>query len=529
MSPSTTRIVAIVLAVVLVLGAAGVAIGYGLSARDSDDSADGPERAGPAPTSTPSADATEPPDPALAAYYGQSIDWAACEDDDDMECATLTVPVDYAEPDGETIDVRLLRDPADEPGQRVGSLVVNPGGPGSPGTSYAAAGTQAFRQPLLDAFDIVGFDPRGTGGSDPVDCLSDDELDAFLAADPDPDDAAEEQALVEDLDGFFAGCVERSDALVGHVTTVEAARDMDVLRAALGETTLTYLGASYGTKLGATYAELFPQRVGRLLLDGAVDVSLSTRESSLGQARGFETALRAYVEDCVSGDDCPLGGSVEEGLTTITDLLDDIDAQPLPTSDDRELTVGSAFYGVVTPLYVRDYWPLLTQGLEQALDGDGTTLMLLADAYASRDSFSGDYLNNSAEAIYAINCLDDPTALAPEDVPAQYADFEEASPTFGRVFAWGLVGCAGIEVEASEPAPQIDGAGAAPIVVVGTTRDPATPYEWAQALAEQLDSGVLVTRDGDGHTGYNSGNECVDTAVEDYLVEGTVPDDGLQC
>jgi pimeloyl-ACP methyl ester carboxylesterase len=268
----------------------------------------------------------------------------------------------------------------------------------------------------------------------------------FLAVDPDPDDAAEERELVDELATFYEGCVERSDALVGHVTTAETARDMDVLRAALGEASLYYLGASYGTKLGATYAELFPTKVGRLVLDGAVDVGLTSREQSLGQAGGFETALRSYVANCVEeDDDCVLGDSVEAGLATISGLLDDIDAEPLPTSDGRELTVGSAFYGVVTPLYNRDYWYLLDQGLSTALDGDGSTLMLLADAYASRQN--GRYLDNSTEAIYAINCLDDPYFVEPAAVPAQVPAFEKASPTFGRVFAWGLVNCKGIQVK----------------------------------------------------------------------------------
>ncbi|MFA6300267.1 MAG: alpha/beta hydrolase, partial [Nocardioides sp.] len=284
----------------------------------------------------------------------------------------------------------------------------------------------------------------------------------------------------------------------------------------------------YGTKLGATYAELFPDKVGRLVLDGAVDVGLSSRDLTLGQAGGFETALGAYVDNCVDETpSCFLGDSREEGLETISDLLADIDEEPLPTSDGRELTVGSAFYGVVTPLYVRDYWYLLSQGLSTALEGDGTTLMLLADAYASRQN--GTYLDNSTEAIYAINCLDDPFYVEPEQVEAEVGAFEEVSPTFGRVFAWSLVNCKGMQVESSEPALDIRAEGAAPIVVVGTTRDPATPYAWAVGLAERLESGVLVSRDGDGHTGYNAGNECVDTAIEAYLTDGTVPDDGLEC
>ena len=268
--------------------------------------------------------------------------------------------------------------------------------------------------------------------------------------------------------------------------------------------------------------------MGRLVLDGAVDVALDSVSLGLGQAAGFERALTAYVDDCVDGGDCFLGDSTEAGLQTIKDILADLDQDPLPTSDDRELTVGTGFLGVITPLYNRDYWFLLDQGLEEALDGDGATLQLLADAYASRNP-DGSYADNSTEAIYAINCLDDPFAITADEVPDYIPRYLDASPTFGEVFAWGLIGCDGIEVESSEPARDIKAAGAAPIVVVGTTRDPATPYEWAVSLADQLESGVLVSRDGDGHTGYNAGNDCVNEALESYLVDGTVPEDGLEC
>ena len=354
-------------------------------------------------------------------------------------------------------------------------------------------------------------------------------MDAYLALDPDPDTTAEVDDYVEATERIGAGCVANTGELIGHVTTVEASRDLDVLRAALGESTLTYFGASYGTKLGATYADLFPDRVGRLLLDGAVDVSLSSRALSLGQAAGFETALGAYVENCLEeSSECFLGDSVEEGLQRIGGFLDEVDRQPLPTSGDRELTEGNALYGIIAPLYNRDYWFVLTAALRQGFGGDGSALVQLADLYASRNP-DGSYADNSTEAIFAINCLDDPYAITSAEVPDQYADFERASPTFGRIFAWMLTGCGGIQVQSSEEPREIRAVGAAPIVVIGTTRDPATPFQWAVALAGQLDSGVLIERDGDGHTGYNSGNECVDGAVEAYLVDGIVPEDGLAC
>lgn len=448
--------------------------------------------------------------------------------DDEALCATLTVPLDYRRPRGETIDLALLKVPAEDPGRRIGSLVVNPGGPGAPGTDYAASASAVFRQPLLDAYDIVGFDPRGTGDSAPVDCLTDDQLDDYIATDPDPDTPTEVAAYEGWVQTFGEGCAERSGRLAAHVTTIEAARDMDVLRAALGESTMTYFGASYGTKLGATYADLFPDKVGRLVLDGAVDLSISSRELGLEQAGGFETALRAYVSDCVEQTDgCFLGDTVDAGLQRIRQFIDDVDAHPLRGSGDRDLDVGNAFYGIVLPLYSRDYWTILSQALRLGFQGDGSALLQLADLYNSRGPDG--YQDNASEAIYAINCLDDPYAITADQVPANLPDFEAASPTFGSVFAWGLTTCGGIQVRSTEKPRTVRAAGAAPIVVVGTTRDPATPYEWAVHLAEQLESGVLVSRDGDGHTGYNSGNECVDEAVEHYLVDGTVPKDGLSC
>lgn len=467
----------------------------------------------------------EPDSRTVEDFYDQEISWTACGED---ECGTIDVPIDYQDPGAGSIQLAVERRKAS--GDRIGSLVVNPGGPGAGGTYLAEQADGYFAPPLLAAYDIVGFDPRGTGDSSPVDCLTDDELDAWIAADPDPDTPEEVAEGKENSEEFWSGCEAKSADVAGHVSTVEAARDMDVLRAALGEDKLDYLGFSYGTRLGATYAELYPDKTGRLVLDGAIDPSLSAREGSLSQAGGFETALRSYVQDCVDGGGCFLGDTVDAGITTIKDLIDSIDKKPLPTGDSegRELTVGLAFYGLITPLYSEDNWSYLDDGLKKALDGDGSTLLLLSDFYGSRES--GKYVDNSLEAISVINCLDDPWSITTEEVPAQFAEFEKKSPTFGKVFAWGLTTCNGIPFTSTdEPDLEIDGSGAAPIVVLGTTRDPATPYEEAVAMAKQLESGVLVSRDGDGHTAYNKGNDCVDDAVHGYLIDGKVPDDGLKC
>jgi pimeloyl-ACP methyl ester carboxylesterase len=476
---------------------------------------------------TAPSDARDAPRPQLQGFYDQEVAWEACGG---FECGRVEVPLDYADPEGDRITLALLRNEADDPGARIGSLVVNPGGPGAPGTSYA--GEQArysFGRPLLDRYDLIGVDPRGTGQSAVVDCLTDAQLDAHLARDPSPDDAAEQRAYMRLSRQMGRGCVERSGDLASHVSTHEAARDLDIVRAVLEEEQLTYFGASYGTQLGATYADLFPERSGRLVLDGGVDIALHPRLQSLQQARGFETALTAYVDDCVANPSgCYLGDDRASALGTIRGFLDRMDARPLSVGD-RELTEGLAMLGVIVPLYNRDYWVVLDDALENALDGDGAGLLRLADLYASRRP-DGTYADNTMEAFFTIGCLDNrwsvPAAQVPKHVPA----FEKASPTLGRAFAWGLPECGTLPVDVPEPDwAAVDAAGADPLLVVGTTRDPATPMEWSRRLAAQLEPAVLVTRDGDGHTGYQSGNRCVDEVIEGYLLDGDVPSDDVDC
>jgi pimeloyl-ACP methyl ester carboxylesterase len=478
-----------------------------------------------APTPTPLPGSSEPPEPDLATFYGQTLSWKACPSGD-HECATLTVPLDYQQPGGDTIELAVLRVPAGDLGARIGSLVVDPGGPGGSAVDYASS---PWGGALSARYDIVGMDPRGVGESVPVDCLSDEDMDAYLAGDPTPDTPEEVAEFQAANERFDAGCEANSGERAAHVSTIEAARDMDVLRSALGERELTYFGASYGTELGATYAEYFPDRVGRLVLDGAVDPTLTLLESTLTQAKGFETALRSYVQNCLDEGDCFLGDTLEAGLDRVSTFLDDTDQEPLQTQlDDRVLTEGLAGYGIIAALYSRDAWIYLDEGLKDAFDGDGTILVLLADSYASRDT-DGSYHGNILEAFPTITCLDDPTFVPFDEVDSYVAATAEASPTFGRTFAWEMTMCAGFTARSTETPRPLRGAGAAPIVVIGTTRDPATPYAEAVALAEQLKSAVLVSRDGDGHTAYNTGNDCIDEAVEGYLVDGTVPADGLEC
>lgn len=479
----------------------------------------------PSPLAEDASTARVPPEPALARYYEQELAWDECRDD--LECAEVEVPRDYADPAGESLTLAVLRMPAEHEDHAIGALLVNPGGPGVSGMDYAASARTYFGAEVRAAYDIVGFDPRGVGDSTAVDCLSDERLDAFVASDPDPDTPGEQRESNRLLREFGDGCVARSGSLASQVSTEDAARDIDVLRAVLDQERLAYFGASYGTYLGATYADLFPDRVGRLVLDGAVDPSLGSVETGLVQAEGFEVALRAYLSGCVDDGDCYLGATVEEARTTIADFLEDLDAEPIDGGGERELTQGLALYGIWAPLYSRDAWSILDEALSRGLEGDGRILLAVADSYLGRGPDG--YINNAWEALYAINCTDPHDPISVRRARALEDQFLEVSPTFGRTFALSLASCAFWPVDAPTERPVLDAPGADPILVVGTTRDPATPLAWAEALAEQLSSGVLLRRDGDGHTGYRSGNECVDDTVEAYLVSGVVPEGTVDC
>lgn len=513
------RAVGLLLVLALVAGAAVMVV----SALGASRSTGGGTSSAPTQSDAPLPEPTLAPGSGLARFTGQRIAWKKCQGG---SCARVLVPLDYADPDGTTISLTMLkvasRNAEAEP------LLVNPGGPGGSGMEYARYARQTLGPTVVGTFDVIGLDPRGVGQSTPIDCVSDKQLDAYLAGDPIPQTPEEVREFRRETREFLQGCRTTSGNLVDHVGTVAAARDLDVVRAVLGQSKLNYFGASYGTKLGATYANLFPERVGKFVLDGAMDPTLGSAEVAAGQAQGFGEALRAwaadYVESCAS--DCELGSDVPAVLARVDDILTDIEQQPLPASG-RELTIGNAFYGVAMPLYNQDYWPLLTDALTDALDGDGTGLLTNSDYYSSRSPRG--YTSNSIEANVAINCADDPTGLAPNEVRKQLPRFAEYAGVLGQGLAWGMSGCGGSDEHRDRPQVPMNAAGAAPIVVIGTTRDPATPYAWAVSLAQQLDSGVLVSRDGDGHTGFRSGNDCVDDTVEDFLLDRKVPTSTVNC
>ncbi|MET7618408.1 alpha/beta hydrolase [Streptomyces sp. NPDC005408] len=485
-------------------------------------------------SSSPSASASAAPGraapaAALKPYYEQQLKWRPCGVPG-FDCATMKAPLDYAAPGDESVKLAVARKKASGPGKRLGTLQVNPGGPGGSAVDYLQgyAGI-GYPAPVRARYDMVAVDPRGVARSEPVECLSGKQMDAYTQVDQTPDDAAETARLATSLKNFAAGCKGRSGDILPHVSTVEAARDMDILRAVMGDEKLSYVGASYGTFLGATYAELFPDRVGRLVLDGAMDPSLPAREMNRDQTAGFETAFQSFAGDCVKRKDCPLGTtSAADASVRLKAFFSALDAKPVDTGESRKLGESLATTGVIAAMYDEAAWPQLREALANALAGDGASLLTLADSYYEREG-DGTYAN-LMYANAAVNCLDSPPAFtAPEAVESALPEFEKASPVFGRGFAWASLNCAYWPTPATGTPQRIEAKGAAPIVVVGTTRDPATPYKWAQGLAGQLSSGSLLTYEGDGHTAYGRGSDCIDTAINTYLLEGTVPPEDKRC
>lgn len=474
------------------------------------------------PTPAQPAGATSDPT-GLEAFYGQDVTWVNCGA---AECATITAPLDYDDPAGPTIDLALTRVIAK--GERLGSLFVNPGGPGGSAVDYAKAADVIVGDDVREHFDIVGLDPRGVGYGDLVECLTDAQLDDLAALEGTPDSPAEEQALIAASRMPGRGCAAGSPDLVAHVGTVDSARDLDIARAVVGDDVLNYLGKSYGTKLGATYAELYPLRVGRMVLDGALPASLDLIEVTRDQAIGFEEAVRDFAADCVQHDDCPLQGDVDEATAQLRAWFDALDSDPLPAGD-RDLTGALAAYAVLTNLYVPDYdYDRLRPALARAMeDDDPTELLTLLDSRISRGA-DGRYEDNSSEAFYAITCLDQPFTGSLEQVRELSEEWEPQAPTFGPSLAWSLLTCADWPATA-DIIRETPAEGSNPILVVSGLHDPATPHAWGELLAAELTNSQLLTWTGRGHTAYGSGSACIDEAVDMYLTRGSLPTRDAVC
>jgi pimeloyl-ACP methyl ester carboxylesterase len=479
----------------------------------------------------PEPDRSEPTgesvDADLEPFYSQVLEWERCGE---FQCATATAPLDWNDPAGGETELALIRQTA-RGGDRIGSLLVNPGGPGASGYDFIADSIDYAVGPRLqERYDIVGFDPRGVGRSTPVSCFDDAQMDEFLFGIPQSERGTD--AWIAEVGAasreFGEACAEGTGELLANVDTVSAARDLDLLRAVLGDDELHYLGYSYGTLLGATYAELYPERVGRLVLDGALDPAASNDEVSRAQSIGFEKALRAYLADCLAGSDCPFSGTVDEAADEVSRLLASVEQSPIRGSDGRSLGADSLVMAIIFPLYSAELWSYLSEMFESVMLGDADTALALADLYYGREA-DGTYPDNQTEAFRAINCLDYTYDADPAAMRESAAALAEVAPIIGPYFGFGDIGCAAWPYQSESERSPIAAAGAAPILVIGTTGDPATPYEWAVALADQLESGVLVSYDGEGHTAYRKSNACVDTTVESFLLDGTVPETDPEC
>lgn len=479
------------------------------------------------------ATATAKADPSIVAsapagleeFYSQEVVWEPCENE--FQCAQVTVPMDYDDPDGGTIQIAALR--ASSTGQKQGSLLVNPGGPGASGYDFVkdAAGTH-FSQAVRDSYDLVGFDPRGVKRSAPVTCLTDAERDAARAKIYDLETDAGLEAARTDNKAIAAKCAEQTGPVLAHIDTESSAKDMDVLRAVVNDQKLNYLGYSYGTFLGSTYASLFPGNVGRMVLDGALDPSLSNEELTSGQAVAFEKAIRAYVADCLQQEGCPLSGGVDTGVQQIRDVINAVQQTPRAAKDGRVVNATMFVSGLITPLYNDQSWPALTQALDAAMTGDVSLMLRLADLGADRSS-NGTYTSNSTFAFNAINCLDYPMESDTAAMRAEQQRLMQASPTFGYFFAYGGTNCEDWPHESVRTPSPVEYTGESPIVVIGTTGDPATPVEWASSLRKQLGNASLMTWEGEGHTAYGRSNSCIEGPVDSYLLTGELPADNTVC
>lgn len=440
------------------------------------------------------------------------ISWDDCGG---VECTTLDVPLDYSDPEGDTIEIYVTRVPAR--GERYGALFTNPGGPGASAADYAPGLASVLPSDVTEHYDIVGVDPRGIGGSTPMDCGVD--ATDLYGVDPTFETAADEAAYRSISEDYVADCAAKYTDLLPHVGTSDVARDMDAVRAAMGDDQLSYLGSSYGTAIGQEYAHLFPARVDKMIIDAVVELGADGLEQAADQAQGFELGLQRFADDCQASGACETRGDIIAAVERVLALAEKPGGIPAPTAD-RPAGPGEANLGIGYALYSESLWPELDAALADALAGDGSGLVEMADGYIGFGDF---------EVYFAVSCLDAPWPTGDPD--AFFAAGKEAakdSPHFGEALVNDYVRCAYWPV-APKPVVATSAPGAPPILVISTTNDPVTPYEAGVRVAETLQSGVLITNEGDGHGVASDGKPCIDDLVTDYLVNDVVPEDGTTC
>jgi pimeloyl-ACP methyl ester carboxylesterase len=489
----------------LVAVAVGCSSGSGVTTEQAD------------PPAQDAADATADPPEEQGSIHWEPLD-------DRLATAVLEVPVDYDDPDGPTFELFLVRRRANDPDERIGSLLINPGGPGAGGAEFAAGADFVLDDELLDRFDVIGWDPRGTGYSSPaIDCI--DDYDAYYAGyDITPDDEAERQEIIDLARDFAQQCVEKNEEIIQHVGTNNSARDIDAIREALGEETISYFGFSYGSELGATWATMFPETVRAAVLDGAADPTVGLTEGGIQQAAGFERTLATYLATCSADPDCAFHNDGDaEGA--FDELMLELDEHPIPSEEGRpEITRGVALQAVAMAMYDDSLWNQLSEALADAQEGDGAGLLELWDQYYNRRP-DGTW-SNFLEAFQVITCMDEAERPTVEEDDAAVERYLEVAPRFAPNTT-GSYFCTFFP-PAEDPRIEITGAGAGPIVVIGTTGDPATPLSSTRVMADTLEDGRLIIVTADKHTGYGE-NDCVDDAVHRYLIDLVPPEDELQC
>jgi pimeloyl-ACP methyl ester carboxylesterase len=460
-------------------------------------------------------------------YYKQTLSWDQCYEG--FECTNLDVPIDYEKISTGTFKISVLRYLAQEPTKRIGSLVVNPGGPGASGVDYAYNAEYIFDPDITDRYDIVGFDPRGVSRSAPIACYNDQETDANYAADSKPDSTAEFKQSIADSKVFLQKCFNKNEHLTSF-STANAARDMDILREALGDKKLNYMGKSYGTYMGALYATLFPNNIGRVILDGAVDPTISSFEQTKTQAVGFDNALKAFLTDCITRKDCPLKGNLQQVTDQLLNIWQKAADKPLPLSDKKDrrtVTESLLVLGTASALYDSEQgWPDLRKAISEAIAGNGDAYIELADLYSGRQK-DGTYPNNEFDSGAIIDCLDFSDERTPRQIRKDAAAIAQVAPVFGPYIAYSGLTCKYFPT--TKPVEVVKTKTNATILIIGTTGDPATPYAWAKGLAKLLPNSDLLTFVGDGHTGQGRGNACIDDAVDAFFLRGTLPAKDQRC
>lgn len=467
----------------------------------------------------------------LEEYYGQDVDWTLCSGG--MTCGTIDAPMDWFNPDGRSIEVSMIVRPAD--GDAIGTMLYNPGGPGASGLDYVQQYADYLVSPtVLERYNLVGFDPRGVGQSTPISCYSDpQELYDYLyeiPAGPRPEPLSDEDLSQQlaDAEAFGESCLEHTGEALEFMGTEQAASDMDLIRALVGEDQLNYLGVSYGTLLGATYADLFPENVGRFVLDAAISPDSTDAEGTVFQAGGFELAQRNFVTACIGEGDCPLDATdPDAGMQEIADLLDQLEQSPLRASDGRQLGSSAMFTAIVANLYSDQQWSTLRSVIESVKNGSADEALAESDRYYGVNP-DGSFADNSFEVLIAVNCLDYPPVTDFDEVRANAAAVQAAAPTLWPQFV-GLSTCAAWPFPATREPHEVTAPGANPILVIGGINDPATPYDWSVRLADQLESGVLISVDAEGHSQYNYGNRCVDEPVDSLFLTGQTITSDISC